>query len=110
MKGGSSTAGGRLKAAADALPDIRSVLALPEKWGTWNSPPLVASTSDSVDQIKLVKIRRGDGSRRPCLHGPTGLNDAYGLDRLPHQLRIDEEIVMSQTTQDRNKALVLDAF
>src|SRR3981189_554484 len=42
--------------------------------------------------------------------GPTGLNDAYRTGRLPPQSRIDEEMVMSQTTQDRNKALVLEAF
>ena len=29
---------------------IRSTLALPVKWGTWNLPPLIASTSGSVDQ------------------------------------------------------------
>src|SRR5712691_7006655 len=33
---------------------IRSTLALPVKWGTWNLPPLIASTSGSVDQIKCL--------------------------------------------------------
>src|SRR5713101_520467 len=32
----------------------RSVLALPVKWGTSNLPPLIASTSGSVDQIKCL--------------------------------------------------------
>ena len=33
---------------------IRSILALPVKWGTWSLPPLIASTSGSVDQIKCL--------------------------------------------------------
>src|SRR5712691_11212311 len=33
---------------------IRSTLALPVKWGTWNLPPLIASTSGSVDQMKCL--------------------------------------------------------
>src|ERR1700687_2747577 len=32
----------------------RSILALPVKWGTLNSPPLIASTSGRVDQIKCL--------------------------------------------------------
>src|SRR6266545_3969906 len=32
----------------------RSILALPVKWGTLNLPPLIASTSGSVDQIKCL--------------------------------------------------------
>src|ERR1700676_784114 len=33
---------------------IRSILALPVKWGTSNLPPLIASTLGSVDQIKCL--------------------------------------------------------
>src|SRR5258705_5437 len=33
---------------------IRSILALPVKWGTSNLPPLIASTSGSVDQTKCL--------------------------------------------------------
>src|SRR5712664_3797074 len=29
-------------------------LGLPVKWGTWSLPPLIASTSGSVDQIKCL--------------------------------------------------------
>src|SRR2546428_253995 len=32
----------------------RSILALPVKWGTLNLPPLIASTSGRVDQIKCL--------------------------------------------------------
>lgn len=42
--------------------------------------------------------------------GPTGLNDAFRLGYHPPQSRNDEEIVMTQTTQERNKAFVLEAF
>jgi predicted SnoaL-like aldol condensation-catalyzing enzyme len=42
--------------------------------------------------------------------GPTGLNDAYRAGYHPRQSRKEEEIVMSQTKQERNKALVLEAF
>src|SRR6266851_3682858 len=33
---------------------IRSILALPVKWGTWNLPSLIASTLGSVDQTKCL--------------------------------------------------------
>src|SRR5438876_3445519 len=40
--------------ASPASCTTRSILALPVKWGTLNLPPLIASTSGSVDQIKCL--------------------------------------------------------